>query len=128
MTSKAHITELSQGLRWVGGSSLILLIIGFSLSLIARLTLGSFDFTTVLLALSVSVWSYVLGFIGLGFLSLWLGVRVICERVAHTPAESAPDRTGNPALGPLSRPDPIPLGFSRGTKASAKAHGPAKAA
>ena len=131
MTNKAHITESSQEWRWVGGSSLILLSIGFGLSLVTRLTLGSLDFTTILLALSVAVWSYVLGFLGLGLLSLWWIVKEVCERATPTPAETTTYRTEKTEMGTVLQSDPIPIDSGRSSNvinSRVEAHGPLKAA
>ena len=75
----------SHGMGWVGDSAVVLLLIGTGLAVFVQQTLGHVSLATTLLTLYLSSWAYVLGFLGLFFLSVrWLGNwrRVQATRVA----------------------------------------------
>jgi len=82
MTSKTRENGVFQGMGWVVGSvSLLLLISAGGLELFAQQTLGQASVATILLTLFLAFWSYVLGLVGLLFLSVrllvsWRRVRV----------------------------------------------------
>ncbi len=61
-----------QGIGWVVGSvSLALLVSAVALALFARQTHGQVSAATIILALYLGSWSYILGLVGLFFLAVW---------------------------------------------------------
>ena len=79
MTSKTRATSAFQRAGWVVVS--LLLLISAGLPLFARQALGQVSVATILLALYLARWSYVLGLVGLLFLSVrcllrWRSVRI----------------------------------------------------
>jgi len=82
MTSKTRENGVFKGMGWVVGSvSLLLLISAGGLELFARQAYEQVSVATLLLALFLAFWSYVLGILGLLFLSVrrlisWRRVRV----------------------------------------------------
>ena len=74
MTGKTRGNGEFQRMGWVVGSvSLLLLISAGGLELFAQQTLGQTSVATILLTLFLAFWSYVLGLVGLLFLSVrWL--------------------------------------------------------
>ncbi len=75
MNSKTHGNAVFQGIGWVVGSASLLLLISAGLELFVQQTLGHNSVATVILALYLAFWSYVLG---LGVL-LILSVRWLVE-------------------------------------------------
>lgn len=72
MSDKTRENGGFQRMGWVVGSvSLLLLISAGGLELFAQQTLGQASVATLLLALFLAFWSYVLGIAGLLFLSVW---------------------------------------------------------
>ena len=63
-----------QGREWIVVSATTSLITGVALHVFVVQTLGSFSVASVILALYVAFWSYVLGSITLIFLSIWVFV------------------------------------------------------
>lgn len=72
MSSKTQWNGGIKGMGWfVGSVSLLLLISAGGLEFFARHVLGQANVATLLLALFLAFWSYVLGIAGLLFLSVW---------------------------------------------------------
>ncbi|MGH7229019.1 MAG: hypothetical protein ACREIH_07350 [Nitrospiraceae bacterium] len=97
MNSKAQGSGAFQGAGWVVGSvSLVLIISAGGLELLAQQTLGQASVAAILLTLFLAFWSYVLGLVGLLFLSVrwlvsWRRVRVkraALSRYAHAELRS----------------------------------------
>jgi len=74
MNSKTRGNSVFQGMGWIVGSvSLVLLVSAVGPALFARQALGQVSVATIILALYLASWSYVLGLVGLLFLSVrWL--------------------------------------------------------
>ena len=73
MNSKTRGNSVFQGMGWVVGSVSLLLLISAGLELFVQQTLGHNSVATIILALFLAFWSYVLGLVGLLFLSVrWL--------------------------------------------------------
>ena len=71
MTSKTRATSAFQRAGWV--VVWLLIVISIGLPLFARQALGQVSVATIILALSLATWSYLLGLVGLLFLSVrWL--------------------------------------------------------
>jgi hypothetical protein len=89
-----------QGMGWVGDSAVLLLLIGTGLVVFVQQTLEHVSLATTLLALYLSSWAYVLGLLGLLFLSVrWLvsWQRVRATRAAmsrYSPAPQFPLQQG----------------------------------
>ncbi len=105
MNSKTRENGVFQRMgRVVGSVSLLLLISAGGLELFAQQTLGQVSVATILLTLFLAFWSYVLGLVGLLFLSVqwlvsWRRVRV--KRAAmsrYSPAEPRSRRLEQPEL------------------------------
>ena len=106
MNSKTRENSVFQGMGWVAGiTSLLLLISAGGLELFAQQTLGQVSVATLLLTLFLAFWSYVLGLVGLLFLSVrWLVSwrRVQVRRAGmnrYSPAEPRSRRLEQPELG-----------------------------
>ena len=70
-----------QGMRWVAGNACLLLLVSAGLQLFAHQTLGYSSAATIILALVLATWSYVLGlglvlFLSVGWPIEWLHLRV----------------------------------------------------
>ena len=109
MNNKSQGNAVFQGMGWVAGIASLLLLISAGLELFVQQTLGHHSVATVLLALSLASWSYVLGLVGLLFLAVrwlveWRRVRV--KRAAMSRDASAGRRSRRlekPELeGPIS--------------------------
>jgi len=105
MTRKAPGNVGFQRSRWVVGSiSLLLLISAVALTLFTQHALGQASAATILLALYLAAWSYVLGLLGLVLLSVWWLVgwrRMGVTRAAmsrYSPAEPRSRRLDKPQL------------------------------
>jgi hypothetical protein len=109
MNSKTQGNAVFQWMGWVAGIASLLLLISVGLELFVQQTLGYSSAGTVILALFLAFWSYVLGLGVLLFLAMWCLVewrRVRATRAAmsrYAPAESRSRRLEKPELeGPLS--------------------------
>jgi hypothetical protein len=71
MTSKTRGKSKFQGTGWVVGSVSLVLLISAGLELFVQQTLGHHSVATVILALFLAFWSYVLVLGGLLFLAVW---------------------------------------------------------
>jgi hypothetical protein len=65
-------TNTHRNVPWVIEVGAALVVIGVSLNVLVTQTLGSFDAASVILALYVALWAYVLGTIALLALPVWL--------------------------------------------------------
>ena len=109
MNSKTQGNAVFQWMGWVAGIASLLLLISVGLELFVQQTLGYSNAGTVILALFLAFWSYVLGLGVLLFLAMWCLVewrRVRVKRAAmsrYAPAEPRSRRLEKPELeGPLS--------------------------
>ncbi len=71
MNSKTRGDDVFQGMGWVAGSTSALLFISDGLALLAQQAHEQVSVTILLLALYLAPWLYVLGLVGLLFLSVW---------------------------------------------------------
>jgi hypothetical protein len=104
MNSKTQGNAVFQGIGWVVGIASLLLLISAGLELFVQQTLGHNSVATVLLALFLGFWSYVLGLGLLLFLSVWwlwkwrsLRIQQAVMR-EHPPAEPSRRPVENPVL------------------------------
>jgi len=109
MNSKTQGNGMLQRMGWVAGIASLLLLISVGLELFVQQTLGYSSAGTVILALFLAFWSYVLGLGVLLFLAMWCLVewrRVRVTRAAmsrYASAEPRSRRLEKPELeGPLS--------------------------
>lgn len=65
-------TNTQRNMQWVVASATALAIIGVGLNIAVMQTLGSFDAASVILALFLGFWAFVLGSMGLLVSSIWL--------------------------------------------------------
>lgn len=73
MTSKTRENGAFHGMGWVAGGASLLLLVSAGFSLFAQQAPGWISVAAMLLALYLAFWSYVLGIVGLLFLSVrWL--------------------------------------------------------
>jgi hypothetical protein len=103
MNSKTRGNGALQRTRWGVGSASLLLLISAGLELFVQQTLGHNSVATVLLALSLAFWSYVLGLGILLSLAMWWLVewrRVRVKRAAMSSDTSAGSRSRQ-----LDKPD-----------------------
>ncbi len=75
MNSKSRGDDVFQGMGWVAGSASALLLISDGLALLAQQAHEQVNVTILFLALYLAPWLYVLGIVGLLFLSVWWSVR-----------------------------------------------------
>jgi hypothetical protein len=95
MKSQTQSNDFFKRMGWVvlGSASMLLILSAGGLELFAQQRLGQDNLTTVLLALYLASWSYVLGLVGLVLLSVWWlveWVRVRAKQAAkirYSPAE-----------------------------------------
>ena len=105
MHSKTRENGEFQWAGWVVGGASLLLLISAGLELFVQQTLGHNDVATVILALYLALWSYVLGLGVLLILAMWCLVewrRVRIKRAAmsrYSPAESRSQRLEKLELG-----------------------------
>jgi len=105
MNSKTRENGEFQWTGWVVGGASLLLLISAGLELFVQQTLGHNDVATVILALYLALWSYVLGLGVLLILAMWCLVewrRVRIKRAAmsrYSPAESRSQRLEKLELG-----------------------------
>ena len=104
MNSKTRGNGGFQGMGWVGGSAVALLLISAGLTLFVGQAVGQASVATILLALYLASLSYVLGLVGLVLLSVWWLVkwrRVRVTRAAmsrYAPTEPRSRRLDKPEL------------------------------
>jgi hypothetical protein len=98
MNAKTRENGEFQRTGWVVVSASLLLLISAGLELFVQQTLGDNSVATVLLALFLALWSYVLGIGGLLFLAMWWLVewrRVRVKRAAMSRNSTAGSRIGH---------------------------------
>jgi len=104
MNRKTRGKGVFQGMRWMIGSVSMLFIISAGLELFVRQAFRQASVATILLALSLASWSYVLGLVGLIFLTVWWLLRWRSVRIQravmreHSPAELSRRPVENPIL------------------------------
>ena len=119
MTSKTRATSTFQRAGWVVVS--LLLLISAGLPLFAWQALGQVSVATILLALYLATWSYVLGLVGLLFLSVrflvnWRRVRLTRTTMSpQSEGHEEPEPEGSQFLG---RDDVSPIVPSRWSRHS----------
>jgi ABC-type proline/glycine betaine transport system permease subunit len=82
-------TNNNKNVHLVIETGMALVIIGVGLNALVTWTLGSFDAASVLLALYVGFWAYVLGTMALIILSIWL-VLMRKQPVPRSPVPAYP--------------------------------------
>ena len=65
-----------QGMEWVMKSAIALITAGMVLNFVVGQTLGSLSMASVILALYVEFWAFVLGSIALVVVAMWMLVRI----------------------------------------------------
>lgn len=115
MNSKTRENGAFQRTGWVVGSASLLLLISAGLELFVQQTLGHDSVATVLLALSLAFWSYVLGlgvllFLAVRWLVEWRRVRV--KRTAMSSYSSAGPRRRHPEKPELRAPQYLQPGVA----------------
>ena len=68
-------TNSQKHFRWAVESGAVLIVVGIALNVLVVQTLGSFDAASVILALFLGFWAFVLGNSVLFFSSIWLFMR-----------------------------------------------------
>jgi hypothetical protein len=113
MNNKTQGNAVFQGMGWVAGIASLLLLISAGLELFVQQTLGHSSVATVLLALFLGFWSYVLGLGLLLFLSVrWL---VRWRRVRVTRAATSRYAPAAPRSRRLEKPElESPISFQQG--------------
>ena len=71
MNRKTRENVVFRGMGWMIGSVSILFLMSVGLELFVRQAFRQADFATILLALTLASWSFVLGLVGLIFLTVW---------------------------------------------------------
>ena len=104
MNRKTRGNGVFQGMGWMIGSVSMLFLISVGLELFVRQAFRQASIATILLALSLASWSYVLGLIGLIFLTVWRLLKWRSLRIEravmrkHPPAEPSRRPVENPVL------------------------------
>ena len=104
MYRKTRGNGVFQGMGWMIGSVSMLFLISVGLEVFVRQAFRQASIATILLALSLASWSYVLGLVGLIFLTVWWLLKwrsVRIERAVmreHPPAEPSCRPVENPVL------------------------------
>ena len=111
MNSKTQGNAVFQGIGWVVGIASLLLFISAGLELFVQHTLGHSSVGTVILALFLAFWSYVLGLGLLLFVSVWWLLRWRSRRIQRAVMREYP--SAEPSRRPIENPvlaDPQFLG------------------
>jgi uncharacterized membrane protein YidH (DUF202 family) len=87
-------TQIQHNMQRVVATAAALVVIGVGLNALVFETLGSFDAASVILALYVASWAFVLGDIGLILSALWY---FSSRKVVHAEQRSAPPAAAEPA-------------------------------
>src|SRR5713226_6566253 len=104
MNCKTRGNGVFQGMGWMIGSVSMLFLISVGLELFVRQAFRQASIATILLALSLASWSYVLGLVGLIFLTVWWLLKwrsVWIQRAVmreYPPAEPSRRPVENPVL------------------------------
>jgi hypothetical protein len=109
MNSKSRGDDVFQGMGWVAGSTSALLLISDGLALLAQQAHDQVSVTILLLALYLAPWLYVLGLVGLLFLSVWWLVGWL--RVLVKPGAVSRYSSAEPRSPHLERPEREGLQF-----------------
>lgn len=99
-------TKTQKNIHRVVASAITLGTIGVGLNILVMQTLGSFDAGSVILALYLGFWSFVVGSIVLLVSSIWLFVR---ERVTSPEPASATPQANAIGLHPVSHRPMCPM-------------------
>lgn len=81
-------TNTQKHFQWAVESAAVLILVGIGLNFLVMQTLGSFDAASVILALFLGFWAFVLGNSVLFFSSIWLFMKkreVVSEQVNRQP-------------------------------------------
>lgn len=95
-------TKTQKSIRWVVASATALVIIGVGLNIVVTQTLESFSPATVILALYLGFWAFVLGNIALILSSIWLFMRrklIVAEPTGGKSRAEEHEPVGLQALG-----------------------------
>jgi hypothetical protein len=84
MNRKTRENGVFQGMGWMIGKVSLLFLISVGLELFVRQTFRQASIATILLALSLARWSYVLGSGGLIFLTVWWLLKWRSLRIQRT--------------------------------------------
>jgi hypothetical protein len=103
MNSTTRENGVFQRTGWVVGSASLLLLISAGLELFVQQTLGHNSVATVILALFLALWSYVLGLGVLLFLAMWC--LVAWRRVRVKRAAMSSDASAGPRNQYLEQPE-----------------------
>jgi hypothetical protein len=103
MNSKTRENGEFQRTGWIVGSASLLLLISAGLELFVQQTLGHNSVATVILALSLALWSYVLGLGILLVLAVWC--LVAWRRVRVKRAAMSSDASAGPRSRHLEQPE-----------------------
>ena len=87
-------TQIQHNMQRVVGTAAALVLVGIGLNVFVFETLGSFDAASVILALYVALWTFVLGDIGLILSALWY---FKSRKVVHADQRSAQAAAAEPA-------------------------------
>lgn len=104
MNRKTRGNGVFQGMGWMIGSVSLLFLISVGLELFVRQAFRQANIATILLALSLASWSYVLGLVGMIFLTVWWFLRWRSVRIKravmreYPPAEPSRRPVENPVL------------------------------
>jgi hypothetical protein len=82
-------TQIQNNIQRVAVTAALLVIIGVGLNAFVMETLGSFDAGSVILALYVALWAFVLGDIGLILSALWFFMNPKAVRTQHSSSQPA---------------------------------------
>jgi hypothetical protein len=111
MNRKTRENGLFQGMGWMIGTVSLLFLISAGLELFVRQTFRQASVATILLALSLARWFYVLGSGGLIFLTVWWLLKWRSLRIQRAVMREQPP--AEPSLRPVENPvlaDPQFLG------------------
>jgi hypothetical protein len=111
MNRKTRENGVFQGMGWMVGTVSLLFLISAGLELFVRQTFRQASVATILLALSLARWSYVLGSGGLIFLTLWWLLKWRSLRIQRAVMREQPP--AKPSRRPVETPvlaDPQFLG------------------
>ena len=96
-------TNTQKHFKWVVESAAALIIVGVGLNFLVMQTLGSFDAASVILALFLGFWAFVLGNSVLFLSSIWLFMRrrdMSAEPTSRQPEAYGPGRIAREASRP----------------------------
>jgi hypothetical protein len=100
-------TKTQKNIQWVVASATALVIIGVGLNIVVTQMLESFSPASVILALYVGFWAFVLGNIALILSSIWLFIMsrklIVPEPTSGKPRADDYEPEGLQALGQRSR-------------------------